>query len=204
MAEMNIFLQGMGVGAGLIIAIGAQNVFVLTQGIQKQYHWLTALICSISDVLLIFVGAAGVGSFVAGNHALQAGAAWLGAVFLGWYGLRALVSVTAKNSLQQKQRGAANLRIIVLTALALTFLNPHVYIDTVLLLGTIGGQYQAGERYLFALGASLSSILWFFSLSFGGALLAPIFQKSISWRFLNLLVCATMWLIAYQLVMLNR
>lgn len=200
---MNIFLQGMGVGAGLIIAIGAQNVFVLTQGIRKQYHWLTALICSISDVLLIFVGAAGVGSLIAGNHALQTGAAWLGAAFLGWYGLRALLSVTAENSLQQKQRGAANLRIIVLTALALTFLNPHVYIDTVLLLGSIGGQYQAGDRYLFALGASLSSILWFFSLSFGGALLAPIFQKSISWRFLNLLVCATMWLIAYQLIMLK-
>lgn len=200
---MNIFLQGMGVGAGLIIAIGAQNVFVLTQGIRKQYHWLTALICSLSDVLLIFVGVAGVGSFIAGSHALQTGAAWLGAAFLGWYGLRALVSVTAENSLQQKQRGAADLRIIVLTALALTFLNPHVYIDTVLLLGTIGGQYQAGERYLFALGASLSSILWFFTLSYGGGLLAPIFRKSISWRLLNLLVCATMWLIAAQLIMLK-
>jgi L-lysine exporter family protein LysE/ArgO len=200
---MNIFLQGMGVGAGLIIAIGAQNVFVLTQGIRKQYHWLTALICSISDVLLIFVGAAGVGSLIAGNHALQTAAAWLGAALLGWYGLRALLSVTAEDSLQQTQRGAANLRIIVLTALALTFLNPHVYIDTVLLLGSIGGQYQAGDRYLFALGASLSSILWFFSVSFGGALLAPIFQKSISWRFLNILVCATMWLIAYQLIMLK-
>ena len=200
---MNIFLQGMGVGAGLIIAIGAQNVFVLSQGIQKQYHWLIALICSMSDVLLIFAGVAGVGRFVAGNHALQTGAAWLGALFLGWYGLRALVRAAGDTSLQRRTGTDANLRIIVVTALALTFLNPHVYIDTILLLGSIGGQYQAGDRYLFALGASLSSIVWFFALSFGGALLAPIFQHHISWKILNVLVCASMWLIAAQLIHLQ-
>ncbi len=200
---MQVFLQGMAVGAGLIIAIGAQNVFVLSQGIRKQYHWLIALICSLSDVMLIFIGAAGVGTLVAGNHALQTGAAWLGAAFLGWYGLRAFMGVFKETSLEQKKREDSSMRIIVLTALALTFLNPHVYIDTVLLLGSIGGQYQAGERYLFALGASVSSVLWFFALSFGGTLLAPVFQKSISWKLLNVFVCVTMWSIAAQLAMLE-
>ncbi len=200
---MQVFLQGIGVGAGLIMAIGAQNVFVLSQGIRKQYHWLIALICSLSDVLLIFIGAAGVGTLVAGNHALQAGAAWLGAGFLGWYGLRAFMGIFKDHALEQKKQGDANVRIIVLTALALTFFNPHVYIDTILLLGSIGGQYPAGDRYLFALGASVSSIVWFFSLSFGGALLAPLFKKSLSWKILNVFVCLTMWTIAVQLVMME-
>lgn len=193
----------MGVGAGLIMAIGAQNVFVLSQGIKKQYHWLIALICSISDVVLIFIGAAGVGTLVAGHHALQSGAAWLGAVFLSWYGFRAFLSIFKETSLRPKKGVESNLRTIVLTALALTFLNPHVYIDTVLLLGSIGGQYQAGGRYLFAMGASVSSIIWFFSLSFGGVLLAPLFQKSISWKILNVFVCLTMWTIAVQLAIMK-
>lgn len=200
---MQAFLQGMGVGMGLIVAIGAQNVFVLSQGIRKQYHWLVAMICSLSDVLLIFIGAAGVGTLVAGNHVLQSGAAWLGAAFLAWYGLRAFMAIFKDHSLEQKKRDDANVRIIMLTALALTFFNPHVYIDTVLLLGSIGGQYPSQDRYLFALGASLSSIAWFFSLSFGGALLAPLFKKSISWKILNVFVCLTMWTIAAQLVLLE-
>lgn len=202
--EVSAFIQGMGVGAGLIIAIGAQNVFVLTQGIRKQYHWLTALICSMSDMLLIFVGAAGVGSFVAENHFLQTGSAWMGAVFLVWYGFRALLKVNSVTFLDVGKHDNSSMRIIVATALALTFLNPHVYIDTVILLGSIGGQYQAENRILFALGASTSSFLWFFSLSFGGALLAPVFQKSVSWKILNVLVCVTMWSIAVQLVLMDN
>ncbi len=200
---MSVFFQGMGVGAGLIIAIGAQNVFVLTQGIRKQYHWLIALICSMSDMLLIFIGAAGVGGYVAENHAVQTAAAWFGAIFLIWYGGRALLSVSTARTLEQERSYCNGIKIIITTTLALTFLNPHVYIDTILLLGSISGQYQVKERWIFALGASVSSFLWFFSLSFGGALLAPVFQKSISWKFLNGLVCLTMWVIAVQLVMLK-
>jgi L-lysine exporter family protein LysE/ArgO len=200
---VNVFLQGMGVGAGLIIAIGAQNVFVLTQGIRKQHHWLIAFICSISDMLLIFVGAAGIGSFVAGNHALQTGAAWTGAIFLIWYGSRALLSVSSPQGLDEGKSNGAGMRIIVTTALALTFLNPHVYIDTIILLGSISGQYQARDRCLFALGASTSSFLWFFSLSLGGSFLAPVFRRSVSWKILNCLVCITMWTIAVQLITMN-
>lgn len=193
----------MGVGAGLIIAIGAQNVFVITQGIRKQYHWLIALICSISDTLLIFIGAAGVGTFIAENQTLQAGAAWTGALFLLWYGFRALMNATATRSLDVEAFGDSSLRTLIATVLALTFLNPHVYIDTMVLLGSIGGQYQSNERYLFALGASVSSFCWFFSLSYGGALLAPVFRKSVSWKVLNVLVWITMWSIAAQLILMQ-
>ncbi|EKD39114.1 MAG: hypothetical protein ACD_75C00507G0009 [uncultured bacterium] len=197
---VNIFLQGMGVGAGLIIAIGAQNAFVLTQGIRRQHHWLIAGICSFSDMLLIFAGAAGVGGIVAAKPALQTGAAWTGALFLFWLGVKACRGALAGNHLQERQEVAAGLRTAVLTTLALTFLNPHVYIDTLLLLGSIGGQYREMERMTFALGASVSSFLWFFSLSIGGTLLAPLFQKSMAWRILDLVVWITMWTIAWQLV----
>ena len=151
-------------------------------------------------MLLIFAGAAGVGGIVAATPALRTGAAWTGALFLFWLGVKAFRGALAGNHLQERQEVAAGLRTAVLTTLALTFLNPHVYIDTLLLLGSIGGQYQPIERMSFALGASVASFLWFFSLSIGGALLAPLFQKSMAWRILDLVVWITMWTIAWQLV----
>lgn len=197
---MGIFLQGMGVGAGLIIAIGAQNAFVLTQGIRRQHHLLVAAICSISDMILIFAGAAGVGGLIAREPSLQAGAAWAGAFFLFWVGARALRGALTDKHLDEKKEIFVGIETVILTTLALTFLNPHVYIDTLLLIGSIGGQYQLSERLTFALGASTASFLWFFTLSFGGALLAPLFQKKLAWRILDILVCVTMWFIAWQLV----
>jgi L-lysine exporter family protein LysE/ArgO len=197
---MNAFLQGIGIGAGLIIAIGAQNAFVLTQGIRKQHHRLIALICSASDMLLIFLGAAGVGAVVAANPVWQKYAAWLGAMFLFWLGLKALLGALTKKKLAVRQEKTLTRQAAILTTLALTFLNPHVYLDTVLLLGGLGGQYPPQERYLFALGASVSSFLWFFSLAIGGTFLAPLFLKSTAWKILDLVVCATMWSISWQLL----
>lgn len=197
---MNVFLQGMGIGAGLIMAIGAQNAFVLTQGIRRQHHWLIASLCSLSDMLLIFMGAAGIGGMVARIPVLQDGAAWVGAVFLFWLGAKSLQSMWKEQRLQAGEEAAAGMRAAVLTTLALTFLNPHVYLDTIVLLGSIGGQYQPAERYAFAMGASLSSILWFFALSLAGTLLAPLFRKSAAWRTLDFVVWVTMWGIAWQLV----
>jgi len=197
---MNALLQGMGVGAGLIIAIGAQNAFVLTQGIRKQHHWLIALLCSLSDMLLIFCGVAGLGAFVAAHPALQRYAAWAGAIYLFWLGLKALLDTVAKKHFRTEHGISLTYRAAILTTLALTFLNPHVYIDTILLLGSMGGQYPLPERYIFALGASLSSFLWFFVLSFGGTVLAPLFLNSASWKVLNIVVCTIMWGIAGQLL----
>jgi L-lysine exporter family protein LysE/ArgO len=190
------YVQGMAVGAGLIIAIGAQNAFVLTQGIRRQHHLLVAAICFSCDTVLIVVGVAGVGRAVAGRPLLQLAAAWAGAVFLFAYGARALSAAMATNALKANRGRPASLQEVVATTLAVTLLNPHVYLDTVLLLGGISSQFAHEERFFFALGACSASCLWFFSLSIGGTLLAPIFAKPGAWRLLDLFVCGSMWTVA--------
>lgn len=196
------FFQGMGTGAGLIIAIGAQNAFVLSQGVKRQFIWLVVIICAACDALLIFAGAAGVGTFVAENEAIRSTAAWGGAIFLLYYGLNSLRSAIAGGALKVESEeknmtwyGAAA------ATLAVTLLNPHVYLDTVVLLGSMSGQFGESGRYLFALGASSSSFLWFFTLGLGGILLAPFFQSQKGWRVLDIFVCLTMWGIALQLLL---
>ena len=202
---MIAFLQGMGTGAGLIIAIGAQNAFVLAQGVKKQNNWLVAAICCLCDIVLIFLGAAGVGTLVAQHPLLRDLAGWGGAIFLFFYGLRALRSAVRGGVLEADAGpGEPTTRLAVVAAtLAVTLLNPHVYLDTVVLLGGISGQFADHSRYLFALGASSASLLWFFSLSLCGALLAPVFKKPLAWRLLDGGVCLTMWVIAVQILPLR-
>lgn len=197
---MNVYFQGMGIGAGLIIAIGAQNAFVLSQGIKKQHHLLIATICSLSDMLLICIGTAGVGTIISQNPVLQKAASWGGALFLLIFGLQRLRSCVFPVSLGRSKEQVNSLKKVVLTTLALTFLNPHVYIDTVLLLGGIAGQYDQQGKVLFASGASTASVLWFFSLAFCGKALSPLFEKEICWRVLDFIIFCVMWIIAYQLL----
>lgn len=194
------YIQGLGIGAGLIVAIGAQNAFVLAQGVRRQYHWLVACICFCCDAILIFAGVAGFGRAVAAYPVVQEGAAWGGAVFLFWYGARALRAAVAGGVLRASQSTVVSLRRIVSATLAVTLLNPHVYIDTVLLLGGISGQFAAEERAIFALGACSASFIWFFSLSFGGSLLAPVFARPLAWRILDIFVCCSMWGVAVHLL----
>lgn len=196
-----VFLKGFGVGAGLIIAIGAQNAFVLTQGIKKEYWIIIPLICAVCDALLITAGVAGMGRIVADNPELARYTAWGGAAFLFWYGLCALRSVFKKNSLDERRTGTATLGAAILTTLALTLLNPHVYIDTVLLIGSIGSQFINEQKIMFTAGAICASFTWFFCLSLGGTLLKPLFQKQRSWRILDSLVCVTMITIGFSLVL---
>lgn len=194
------YIQGMAVGAGLIIAIGAQNAFVLSQGIRRQHHWLVAAICCSCDAILIAAGVAGIGGAVAANPSLQTVAAWGGALFLFAYGARALRRAMADNSLQADCRRSGSTKEVVLTTLGVTLLNPHVYLDTVILLGAISGQFPPGERSIFAFGACTASLLWFFSLSLGGVLLAPVFARPGSWRGLDLFVGVSMWMVAARLL----
>ncbi len=194
------FLQGMGTGAGLIIAIGAQNVFVLSRGVRKQYNWLVALICSLCDALLICLGVAGVGSVVAAHPLLRDLAGWAGALFLAWYGWRALRAAIAVESMEITDESFSSRRAVVAATFAVTLLNPHVYLDTLVLLGGIGGQFTGPGRYLFAFGACSASLIWFYSLSLCGVILAPLFQTKTAWRVLNGSVCLTMWTIAVQLL----
>lgn len=193
--------KGFGTGAGLIIAIGAQNAFVLRQGITRQHIFITALLCSLIDALLIALGVGGLGSLIATNSFLIAVATWGGAAFLFYYGFRAFRRAFTASTLHiDDSFEKPNLQAVILTLLALSFLNPHVYLDTVVLIGSIGAQFPESERIVFALGAMAASFLWFFALSYGAGFLEPLFRKPASWKILDVLIGCVMWTIAATLV----
>ena len=198
---LSAYLQGAGIGLGLITAIGAQNAFVLSQGVRRNHHIAIALICSLCDAVLIGLGVAGVGTAFAGHPVLRTAAALGGAAFLLWYGLKALLSAFKNSYLEADSEAAGSLKAAICTTLAVTLFNPHVYIDTVIFLGGVSSRFEGAGRYYFGLGAATGSFIWFFSLSLGGRLLAPLFKKSISWKILDCCVCLVMWVIAGSLVM---
>lgn len=195
------FLKGFGTSAGLIIAIGAQNAFVLSHGVRRDHHLVIPLICSFFDALLITVGILGVGTAVASNPVLAKAAAWGGAAFLFWYGIGSFRSAIKGGHLETEGSGSTPLKKAVLTTLAVTLLNPHVYLDTLVLMGSISGQIPLDQRPWFGVGAALASFVWFFALSLGGNLLAPLFKKQAAWRILDTLVGIIMWSIALSLLL---
>lgn len=196
------FLEGCGTGAGLIIAIGAQNAFVLKQGIVKNYVFVTAFICALIDSLLISIGVGGFGTILTSNILLLTIARWGGAAFLFYYGLRSFRAVFRSEFLKLDSKPEhPNLKMTLVTVLALSLLNPHVYLDTVILLGSIGAQFPTSERLFFALGAMVASFIWFFGLSYGARYLAPLFQKPLTWKILDFLIGCVMWVIAISLVL---
>ena len=197
---MNAFWQGSGLGAGLIIAIGAQNAFVLRQGLKKRHVFLVALVCTLCDAALITLGVAGFGSVVSSRPLLTQAAAWGGAVFLFVYGLRALWEVFKVQGLEAQNGAALSRRDAVLTTLGVSLLNPHVYLDTVVLLGGIGGQFVGQSRVFYGVGAVTASSVWFFSLAYGATRLGPLFRRPLAWRILDAAIGVIMWRIAFSLV----
>lgn len=195
------FLKGFGTGSGLIIAIGAQNAFVLSQGVKRNHYILIPFICAVCDALLIALGVTGVGTLIASGKSMSFFAGIGGALFLFFYGLGAFKSAFKGGSLSVGSHRQMPLKKAVLTTFAVTLLNPHVYIDTVLLVGSIAGQFQNPGHLYFGAGAAAASFIWFFSLSFGGKLLAPFFTREISWRILDTLVGLVMWLIALSIIL---
>jgi len=195
------FFEGFATSAGLIIAIGAQNAFVLKQGILKNYVFLTAFLCFLFDSLLIGIGIGGFGSFLATSALLLTCARWGGAVFLFYYGFRSFRAVFHAESLKVgASQHRPGLKETLITLVVLSFLNPHAYLDTVVLLGSISVQFPLPERLSFALGAILSSFIWFFTVTYVARYLAPLFQKPIAWKILDFLVGCTMWAIALSLI----
>ena len=194
------FIQGVGIGGGLIIAIGAQNAFVLSQGVRRNFPLQTALVCSLCDAVLMLIGVSGAGALVAGNPLLSQLTTWFGVLFLFCYGARAFLSARKGGHLEAASSVIPSRRKLLLATLALTFLNPHVYLDTIVLIGSLSSQLQQTDRYLFAAGAISASCVWFFSLSLGAGYLAPLFRKPVAWRTLDLLVGLTMWGIALSLL----
>lgn len=197
---LNIYLQGFLLTAGLIIAIGAQNAFVLSNAVRGNHPLLIATLCAASDLLLISLGLAGVGSLVADQPQLMRYAALGGALFLAIYGTLALRSaLRGSGGLQTSEVATSARRGLILSTLAVTFLNPHAYLDTLVLIGSIGGQFPLEQRMIFGAGAVSASLLWFFTLGFGGPFLAPFFRRRSAWRLLDGMVCLMMWGIALTL-----
>lgn len=197
---MTPFFSGFGMGGGLIVAIGAQNAFVLTQSVRRNHHLAVAALCILCDGLLISLGVTGVGTVVASNPTLGSIAAWGGAAFLSWYGFNSFLSAIRGGSLEEGEETGKTLRHTLMLTLAVTLLNPHVYLDTIVLMGSISGQFATPDRYVFGLGAFVASAVWFIVLSLGGQMLAPAFKREITWRILDGVVCLTMWAIAASLV----
>ncbi len=175
----------------LIAAIGAQNAFVLRQGIRREHVMAVVSVCAVSDLLLIVAGIAGIGAVITAHPQTVTIAKIGGAVFLIGYGMLAARRALRPSTMAATGDGPARLAPVLLTCLALTFLNPHVYLDTVVLLGTLANQHADG-RWLFGVGAVTASVVWFVSLGFGARRLAGLFATALTWRILDGLIAATM------------
>ncbi|HLA31401.1 MAG TPA: LysE/ArgO family amino acid transporter [Pseudomonas sp.] len=193
------YINGLLVAAGLIIALGAQNAFVLAQSLRREHHLPVALLCVLCDALLVAAGVFGLAALLAQNPVLLGIARWGGAAFLLWYGAQALLRACRPQALNQAARtGPRSRRAVLLSALAVTLLNPHVYLDTVLLIGSLGAQQTEPGAY--AIGAASASLIWFFCLALGAAWLAPWLARPSTWRLIDLGVAAMMLSIAWQLL----
>ena len=198
---MGAAFAGFRLGFGLILAIGAQNAFVLRQGLRREHVLATCLFCAVSDAALIALGVSGFAAVSLAAPWLAPTLRWAGVVFLAWYGLRAFRAAWAGGEVLAAARGGGEPlgRVMVLLA-AMTWLNPHVWLDTVVLLGSVSAQY-AGQRGAFALGAVMASFLFFFGLGYGARLLAPVFARPGAWRVLDAVVGVTMWSLATGLAL---
>ena len=199
---LTTLLAGLGSGLSLIVAIGAQNAFVLRQGIRREHVGPVALLCALADALLIAAGVLGIGTLVERAPALLDVVRWGGVAFLLCYAALALHRAVHPEVLRAgESRDGVSLGAALTTAAALTFLNPHVSLDTVLLLGSIANQHGDDGRWVFAAGAALGSFAWFFGLGYGARRLAPLFANVVAWRVLDALIALVMTVIALSLAL---
>jgi len=193
-------VSGFFLGGSLIVAIGAQNAFVLRQGLVRSHIFVVCLIGALSDALLITAGISGLGTFIAGSPWLISAVTLAGAAFLFVYAFLAFRRALHPHVLHAASTREQSPWSAVATCLALTFLNPHVYLDTVLLIGGLSGQYAGGARIAYGVGAVVASFVWFFGLGYGARLLAPWFAKPAAWRILDILIGCVMAILALGLL----
>ncbi|WP_198539779.1 LysE/ArgO family amino acid transporter [Rhizobium sp. LCM 4573] len=193
-------LSGFALGASLIIAIGAQNAFILRQGLIRSHVFVLCLICALSDALLIAAGVAGLGTLVSRSPMLIAVVTLGGAVFLASYAVMAFRRALKPAAMVSGAPESMGRKAAVLTCLAFTFLNPHVYLDTVVLLGSLSAAFEGAERFAYGIGAAISSFVWFFGLGYGARFLAPLFAKPAAWRVLDVIIGLVMTLLALSLL----
>ncbi len=200
---MASYFAGLGLMLSLIVAIGAQNLFVLRQGLRREHVALVVAICAVSDAALTIAGVAGMGAIVSSNPALVTGVRWAGAAFLVVYGLmaarRAWRPKALKSDAEAGSAAKASAASVALTCLALTYLNPHVYLDTVFLMGTVASNHAA--PWVFTVGAITASVVWFTALGYGARALAPVLATPRAWRILDAIIAVVMVVLAVTLVL---
>lgn len=203
MSSSQLFITGLITGLGLIAAIGAQNAFVLRQGIRREYTALVVFICAASDAVLITLGYFSIKYLQDIVPKIVPWMTWAGAFYLIYIGIQSLLSLKNDNALKVSHPDTPNVerrkvRSIAITALALTWLNPHVYLDTVILLGSIAHRYDNG--YIFSIGAFSGSVMWFSSLGFAAVKLAPALSSPRAWKTIDVFVALTMFVVAGSLI----
>ncbi|QJQ95119.1 MULTISPECIES: LysE/ArgO family amino acid transporter [Halomonadaceae] len=192
------YLTGLLVCGGIIVAIGAQNTYVLGQAIRREHQWWSACLCMCTDILLFTMGMLGVSAALMALPEAVEVLRWVGVLFLGWLAVQAFKrAFTGAHGLAAQRRERRSLKAVVVTTLAVTLLNPHVYLDTLLLIPAIGAQQESPTVFL--AGAGSASVLWFALLAWGGATLAPWLSKPAVWRMIDGLIGTMMAMIALQL-----
>ena len=199
---MFAIIPGLLAGLSLIIAIGAQNAFVIRQGLTKKFVLLTVLICAFSDALLIALGASGLGALIKSNKNVLELVRWFGVAYLIWFAFKSAKSALKKEVLNSAGEASADRKSVILTVLALTFLNPHVYLDTVILLGSISNQFGS-DKWFFVIGAMLASLIWFTAIGFGAKSASKFMSRPIFWKILDSIIAAIMLSIAALLAFYN-
>jgi L-lysine exporter family protein LysE/ArgO len=193
-------IPGFLTGLSLIVAIGAQNAFVIRQGLLRTHVPLVVAVCSISDALLIYLGTGGLGRIVQSNPDLLALIRWFGVCYLTWFGIKSLRSAFKENQLLAKGQAESSWKTILASVLALTYLNPHVYLDTVIFVGSIANQFHS-DKWFFAFGASMASVVWFSAIGFGARAASHLMSKPTFWKILDLSISIVMFSIAITLAL---
>jgi L-lysine exporter family protein LysE/ArgO len=196
---LDAVIAGLLTGLSLIVAIGAQNAFVLRQGIAREHVGPVVTVCAVSDLVLIAAGVGGIGAVVQHAPTALIVVRWLGVAFLTAYGLRSLWHARRATGLTAARDDEPRLRGALGQAVALTWLNPHVYLDTLLLLGSVAAHHGPTGKWWFAVGAGAGSILWFTGLGYGARLASPVLARPRAWQVLDVLIGLTMLTIAVQL-----
>ncbi len=200
---MRVMLEGAMISVALIIAIGAQNAFVLKYGLLKKQVFFVVLTCFLCDFILMTLGVMGLGTLIGNNHIAVIGMSLAGALFLLWYGSRSFISAWRGGSaLEAQLAGEADdsIKGVILTTLGVTLLNPHVYLDTVVVIGGVASPLSPHQKLQFLGGALIASFSWFFALGYGARFLIPLFKNPGTWRILDVAIGCFMFWIAFQLI----
>ena len=191
-------ITGFFTGLSLIVAIGAQNAFVIKQGLLRSHVTLIVIVCSLSDALLIVIGTGGLGTIIQSKPDLLDLIRWFGVIYLTWFGIKSVRSAFRNDTLTASDQSEGSWKKVLLTVLAMTYLNPHVYLDTVIFVGSLANQFEA-QRWYFALGACIASGVWFSASGYGARSASHLMSKPLFWRILDSGIAAIMFTLAITL-----